>query len=503
MKKIKNWIALALTAVVVASVIPVGTVHAAKNILDVIGEEDQTTFARSGLAGTKITDRVYENKDAYELEDLIGYTYGVFADVDHETGEINSDPVCTGTLTRDDLKTMTYTDGEGEQHSYQYMEYSTILPCDLQDGGEYHHIVVDKDGKAFRTGIFFSPDTYYLNKVVPMFTTSYDKESNTVYAYTYEDSVNWDSSKVPAFYKADKTTKVAELVGGYTEESFYGQIATVLQYKVTDPSEYESGYVSENGYVDPNSYQLGKFGDSSIIPSFVLKNDRYYSAVTTSPYMSAEDYLSMLEKSGYADMKNEKGETFAEFLARIRAAKVDDEQTANLNEAFKITEDGTAYWYENGIRQGTLYDPKGVLGFGTNRGREIYDPDTNAWYWLDSKYDGARAVNKEVWVPYVFQNEDQMDDAQKREVSAMSPFMADQVYKSIVEKTGKWIRYDSVGRLIIGWYEVTSEEDKALYPDQVGNKYYYDPITGLMAKGNTVIDGVTYHFDEITGVLDK
>ena len=30
--------------------------------------------------------------------------------------------------------------------------------------------------------------------------------------------------------------------------------------------------------------------------------------------------------------------------------------------------------------------------------------------------------------------------------------------------------------------------------------YYFDPITGAMAKGTTTIDGMTYYFDPATGV---
>ena len=33
--------------------------------------------------------------------------------------------------------------------------------------------------------------------------------------------------------------------------------------------------------------------------------------------------------------------------------------------------------------------------------------------------------------------------------------------------------------------------------------YYFDLITGAMAKGNVTIDGVTYHFDETSGVLQQ
>ncbi len=53
--------------------------------------------------------------------------------------------------------------------------------------------------------------------------------------------------------------------------------------------------------------------------------------------------------------------------------------------------------------------------------------------------------------------------------------------------------------MLKGW--VTIEGALAeKYPDQVGNTYYYDTRTGLMAKGNVTIGGVLYHFDENTGV---
>ncbi len=78
--------------------------------------------------------------------------------------------------------------------------------------------------------------------------------------------------------------------------------------------------------------------------------------------------------------------------------------------------------------------------------------------------------------------------------------LAEQVKKAIQNGSGKWVRYDNEGKMLKGW--ITIEGDLAvLYHDQAGNKYYYDRKTGLMAKGETVIDGVTYYFDEITGVL--
>ncbi len=174
--------------------------------------------------------------------------------------------------------------------------------------------------------------------------------------------------------------------------------------------------------------------------------------------------------------------------------------------------DGKSYWYENNVRQGTYDDPQGVLGDGTVRGREIYDPSSDAWYWLDSIYDGAKACGKEVWMPYIYQkekewleneevlNENAAASGANAEGNIEHAELADQVRKAIISGTGKWVRYDNEGKMFKGW--VTIEGDlAALYPDQAGNTYYYDRKTGLMAKGATVINGKEYYFDEITGAL--
>ncbi len=160
-----------------------------------------------------------------------------------------------------------------------------------------------------------------------------------------------------------------------------------------------------------------------------------------------------------------------------------------------------SYWYENGVKQGTYSDPHGVMGDGTVRGREIFDPASNAWYWLDSVYDGAKAVGKEVWMPYIYQDEKKWSDADIRRIADESdPGMGDQVYKTIKVGRGKWVRYDENGRMIKGWITINGRLAE-LYPEQKGNTYYYDNRTGLMAKGRTVIGGKTYYFDEVTGVL--
>lgn len=168
---------------------------------------------------------------------------------------------------------------------------------------------------------------------------------------------------------------------------------------------------------------------------------------------------------------------------------------------------GKSYWYENSTRQGTVNDPKGVRWKEdpptANRGREIYDPSSDAWYWLDSNADGAKATGKEVFMPYVYQDEKerQLSDEEMRSLaSASDAGMQEFVYQDMKNGSGKWVRYDGEGRMLKGWVTITGDL-AAVYPDQRGNTYYYDEKTGAMAKGNIMINGRTYHFDEVTGVL--
>ena len=169
---------------------------------------------------------------------------------------------------------------------------------------------------------------------------------------------------------------------------------------------------------------------------------------------------------------------------------------------FSKGEEDKYYWYENGIRQGTYDDPKGVIGDGTVRGREIYDPASDGWYWLDAVYDGAKACNKEVWMPYIYQNEASWGEAEIEANANNSGSMKQQVINFIKNRYGKWVRYDANGKMVKGWYTVEGA-DAEIYENQVGNTYYYDYQTGLMAKGWQNIDGKDYYFDEQTGVLVK
>ena len=169
------------------------------------------------------------------------------------------------------------------------------------------------------------------------------------------------------------------------------------------------------------------------------------------------------------------------------------------------SEGGKSYWYENGVKQGVPGDPKNITDqtYHTERGREIYDPGSDGWYWLDSVYNGAKAVGKEVWMPYIYQNEltESWDDGFIHGIANESDAgMSGCVFDAIKNKSGKWVRYDNNGAMLKGWVTISGKLAD-LYPSQAGNTYYYDHRTGLMAKGWVELDGAKYHFDEVTGVL--
>ena len=216
---------------------------------------------------------------------------------------------------------------------------------------------------------------------------------------------------------------------------------------------------------------------------------RHGSVLTVTDPEQIRKIMNLYRAAGFAAYTTSMSKPFTGTPAPIKHNQFFYEKTAG-------------YWYENGIRQGTFSDPQGVVGDGTIRGREIYDSATNGWYWLDSVYDGAKAVGKEVWMPYIYQDEDTWDDARKVSTAYESDSgMGDCVLDAIRTKKGKWVRYDENGKMLKGWVTIEGELAK-LYPKQAGNTYYYDSRTGLMAKGWVTLNGVRYHFDETTGARD-
>ncbi len=168
--------------------------------------------------------------------------------------------------------------------------------------------------------------------------------------------------------------------------------------------------------------------------------------------------------------------------AKVQAAYTDD--NGHTYEWIK-GEDGKMYWYEDGVKQGT-----------EGRGKEIYDPESDAWYWLDAEFGGAMAVSKDTY---------QESKAGKYAASVVLDEHGNFDYE---QSTGKWVRYDSEGHMIKGWCTGSGEKAQpvvdyvsaAVAGDDI---YYFDETYGTMAKGYATIERVEFYFNMETGVLER
>lgn len=130
--------------------------------------------------------------------------------------------------------------------------------------------------------------------------------------------------------------------------------------------------------------------------------------------------------------------------------------------------DSKTAWYDDGVMA---------------RSHCFFDPGSAAWYWADA--DGSIAAGKDVFIP--------------RDESDRS-------------KGGKWVRFETDRSMVKGqdcryggWYYfdvVTGEMAKGFaVPD--GKKWcYYDPMTGKMQYGERLIDGGWYYLTPGTGAVD-
>ena len=109
----------------------------------------------------------------------------------------------------------------------------------------------------------------------------------------------------------------------------------------------------------------------------------------------------------------EKNEYICEMAACVSP---DDEYTQNIQ---YVTDKDTFYLFSFFTKEGY-------------RGKEIFDAESNAWYWLDDVDNGKKAVNKDVY--------------QESEAGEWGDYVnADGIL------CGKWVRYDENGRMIKGW----------------------------------------------------
>ncbi len=417
-----------------------------------------------------------------------------------------------------------YSDGESYHESYGYSMGLTAIEK-IVCIHEY------ADGNAKRWDIIFESDennnpikqTKYdfdTKAETPLSEAVYDEKNNLIKNLTYDNGA-FSSHTEYEYDENSNCTKISNydrdgVISSYTEYKYddNSNLVEKTLYEsgknpVTEKFKYEYKYADHGGLLSKTTYASNDTSEEYVLVGYLVNEWKFY------PDENAE-YLKQYGLSGYympdfyRDMSN------SPMIIEGKDSSWNNLEYKYMKRWESYPQDvvpDQSYWYENGIKQGTYYDTKGVLGTDpktgvvSNRGREICDNnilDANgkgSWFWLDACYDGAKAVRKEVWIPYVYQNEDEWDDETIRKIAEESdPGMADCVYETIKNKSGKWVRYDIDGKMMKGWVKIEGEL-AAEYPNQNGNTYYYDTRTGLMAKGHITIDGKEYYFDEITGAL--
>ena len=275
-------------------------------------------------------------------------------------------------------------------------------------------------------------------------------------------------------------------------------------YDTTYTGEYEFWQCASDGHVDGitgnvdlDFWYVSDLSTASGTPSYggrivtnvkngwVIRNDKKYyyeNDEQIKGYMALDGiYYHFNEETGELDGSWEI-ETAPPEGVNITSRATGSISITGANEEEPVfgwsLQDGKYYWYEDGIRQGVKYLENGELDISF-RGKEIYDPSTDAWYWLDCVQEGAMAINKDLYME-----------------SLAGAWSEDKVYLEdgsldYGASTGKWVMYDLGGRMIKGWAENN------------GKYYYLDPIYGTMAKGYVFIEGKVYHFNEITSILNE
>lgn len=189
------------------------------------------------------------------------------------------------------------------------------------------------------------------------------------------------------------------------------------------------------------------------------------------------------------------------------------------------------YWYEDNQRQGVDLD--NLDDRTAYRGKEIYDPDTDGWYWMDNIDKGKMAVSKDVyqpntvgddgipkWVRYdqfgkmlkgqvnsqdengdytLFYWFDEISGAMKKGMTQIDTVESELV--PLIDRNGKVMK-DSEGNtaMTTSWYRVDADGKRVESSEEAGKKWvYYDDVTGIMLYGYHTMDGKLYYFDEYDG----
>lgn len=366
-------------------------------------------------------DGAYENY-RYELEyyqNGVGYT-GI-AIVDGEEWQFENGTALNGfqgsyssNFNVDDMKTYTRLISEGEN----------LVLLGFEEYGIYIN------GKRY-TGLYTKmEDGFLVEGHLDSFT---DKNGNTVAAskWCYAENGYWVCGWYgPEDYK--RYYYFGDLCSEYVGGCFYDEDGN--EYTIPESDKHFFQGLLANGIYVPNIYQCECYidGERYLGHHQITDEDLWISSSNKDAVEYWKQYIEV-------------GKTYL-FLY--------NDKCFSLHEGF-YEENGCKYWYEKGLRQGT-----------EGRGKEIYDPESDAWYWLDAVDNGKVATSKDVY--------------QESYAGA---------YADREDGTGKWVRYDAEGHMIKGW-NVTDK-----------GTYYFDPETGAMAKGTAVIDGKEYTFDRDTGIL--
>ena len=206
----------------------------------------------------------------------------------------------------------------------------------------------------------------------------------------------------------------------------------------------------EGNIVIPSTVQTIEGGSDSIYTDGAFEN----TAIKRLTIKEGTENLS-IGQNVFRNCKN-----LSSIELSNRPLKIEENSFTDIADKVWVIMNGKKYWYENGVLQG--YDASNP----DYRGKEIYDPDSDAWYWLDNVQGGAVAVSKDVY------QESYAGEYADRE-----------------DGTGKWVRYDANGHMVKGF-------DKAK-----NGTYYFDPVYGAMVKGFQTIDGKLYYFDPVTGIM--
>ena len=414
--------------------------------------------------------------------------------------------------------------GQGHRRNLLYSGYTTIgLGCFYANGTYYWvqefgnvnsgpNATNANDNKVVEEVEYSSNYVNLSNRYTRLIFYQNDGTSSSVY-YRYQLGAPFGSlyNAVRRGYKLDGWFKAPNGGIKISESTVADTIGDVNVYAHWTPKEkavVTKAPVAKTLLYDGNYQELVTAGETTG-GTLVYATSRNATNTPADNYFSTEIPTALNRGTYYVWYKALEDDNYAE--SDLGCVTVSIEERANRHLVWEVI-NGKSYWYENNVRQGTTSDTKCFSYDGTLRGREIYDPGSDGWYWLDVNADGAKAVGKEVFMPYIYQNEAEWrynDDELNRNAAASGAYaegniehaeLADQIIRAIQNGTGKWVRYDNEGKMLKGWVIIEGELAD-LYPNQAGNIYYYDRKTGLMAKGETVIDGVIYYFDEITGVL--